>query len=64
MKGENLRRLTMTIDTDKYVGPRTEGPWKYIREDRKSEFGDDYRIYIVAPPYGTDNRLMVKVGLL
>lgn len=46
------------IDTDKYEGPRTEGPWKYIREnDRKSEFGDDYRIYIVAPPYGTDNRL-------
>lgn len=55
MKGENLRRLTMTIDTDKYEGPRTEGPWKYIREADTKD--GDYRIYIVAPPYGTNNRL-------
>ena len=47
------------IDIDKYDKVKiTEGPWKYIREeDRKSEFGDSYRIFIVAPPYGTDNRL-------
>ena len=27
MKGENLRRLTMTIDTDKYEG-HTPAPWR------------------------------------
>ena len=48
------------IDTDKYEGPRTEGPWKYIREDLEGDGNypyADFRAYIVAPPYGTNNRL-------
>jgi|2_EtaG_2_1085320.scaffolds.fasta_scaffold86111_1 hypothetical protein len=49
------------IDIDKYHKAKiTEGPWKYKRE-ADTEDGD-YRIYIVAPPYGAQGRIAKMLG--
>jgi len=45
----------------KYEGVKlTEGPWKYKREEDTED--GDYRIYIVAPPYGAQGRIAKMLG--
>jgi len=54
------------IDIDKYHKAKfTEGPWKYKREDLEGDSNApyaDYRVYIVAPPYGAQGRIAKMLG--
>jgi len=54
------------IDIDKYHKAKfTGGPWKYKREDLEGDSNApyaDYRVYIVAPPYGAQGRIAKMLG--